>query len=680
MSVSGMVAYAHSLGDDKAFTNVFPYIGIGVYEATVVGDALLSVSGSSPTGSKTYDQFKSYADKTVSADGSAYQQWNFYQWTLYKMMSYAVMGTKNSQAMMGDGPVDNGSASETGLADAAGPYAQATDGYSKLFIENPWGSLGEFIGNTWFEDVVVYAGNVLGGSNLGTKYPMSFNLPSDSGWIHGSDFRPAAWDFPTHVGGDNSLDLGASGDYFYVVGGNGPLAAGSAYSSNPLEPGVSFLNTVNGYHTSGEFFGSRLAYVMSEDAVAVIVVIDGMTFKVIPGKAELIGYSGEPTELTVPDRVNGASVTAITDDALSGCRSLASIVLPETLTSIGARAFQDCESLTSLTIPDSVSSIGSSSFRNCTSLSELYIGESVRNIYDDAFNDCPIASLVISAENVGGDFNGIETLTSLEFLQNVKSIADGAFSGCSSLDSICIQNAETSVGNGAFPGTLRDGDSPVKEGDVSGSYFKDAEGTFNRVMSTVIIRSNDPSFGSVDPDEIVDVRYKVGISTDGNTLTVGETEVTAFPADSDEQYGYSFVRWNVPSTSVTGDMEITAVFKRTVNQYTVTVVAQPDGYGTVSAASFKAGYGTPVHAEGNVLWIGSETSTAVPADSDAQYSYSFVSWNGMPDVVKGDVTVYAVFERTTNVYEVKVVAQPDGYGTVQARPGDAASVPYGSTF
>ena len=150
--------------------------------------------------------------------------------------------------------------------------------------------------------------------------------------------------------------------------------------------------------------------------------------------------------------------------------------------------------------------IGSSSFRNCTSLSELYIGESVRNIYDDAFENCPISSLVIGAENVGGVFNGIETLTSLEFLQNVKSIADGAFSGCSSLDSICIQNAETSVGNGAFPGTLRDGDSPVKEGDVFGSYFKDAEGTFNRVMSTVIIRSNDPSFGSVDLDEIDNVR------------------------------------------------------------------------------------------------------------------------------------------------------------------------------
>ncbi len=42
------------------------------------------------------------------------------------MMAYAVMGTKNSQAMLGNGPVDNGSASTTGLADAEGPYADST--------------------------------------------------------------------------------------------------------------------------------------------------------------------------------------------------------------------------------------------------------------------------------------------------------------------------------------------------------------------------------------------------------------------------------------------------------------------------------------------------------------------------------------------------------------------------
>ena len=169
-------------------------------------------------------------------------------------------------------------------------------------------------------------------------------------------------------------------------------------------------------------------------------------------------------------------------------------------------------------------------------------------------------------------------------------------------------------------------------------------------MSTVIIRSNDPSFGSVDLDEIDNVRYKVGISTDENTLTVGETEVTAVPADSDEQYGYSFVRWNVLSTSVTGDMEITAVFKRTVNQYTVTVVAQPDGYGSVTRGSFKVDYGTAVTADGNVLTVGDAAITATPAEAAGGYSYEFVGWFIGDDQVQSGtigspVTFTAKFER-----------------------------------
>ena len=58
----------------------------------------------------------------------------------------------------------------------------------------------------------------------------------------------------------------------------------------------------------------------------------------------------------------------IADRAFSRCSSLTSIIIPNSVTSIGRVAFFECSSLTSVTIPNSVTSIGYNAFYRCKSL------------------------------------------------------------------------------------------------------------------------------------------------------------------------------------------------------------------------------------------------------------------------------------------------------------------------
>jgi len=166
-----------------------------------------------------------------------------------------------------------------------------------------------------------------------------------------------------------------------------------------------------------------------------------------------LSYCKSVTKVIIPD-----GVTSIGSSAFERCKSLTEVVIPDSVTSIGNYAFQYCGSLTSVVIPDSVTSIGYYAFYSCESLTEIVIPDGVTSIGNYAFRDCSSLTSVVIGNGVTsiGDyvFYDCDSLTSIEIPDGVTSIGQSAFSGCESLTRVVIGNGVTSIGSYAFSGCI----------------------------------------------------------------------------------------------------------------------------------------------------------------------------------------------------------------------------------
>ena len=182
-------------------------------------------------------------------------------------------------------------------------------------------------------------------------------------------------------------------------------------------------------------------------------------------------YTGSGGDVVIPE-----SVTSIGASAFWGCSSLTSVVIPESVTSIGDWAFEGCKGLADangfviiqnalhdyygkggdVVIPEGVTSIGASAFWECSSLASVVIPEGVTSIGDKAFWGCSSLTSVVIPEGVTsiGDwaFYGCSSLASVVIPEGVTSIGTDAFNGCSSLTSVVIPASVTSISDSAFYG------------------------------------------------------------------------------------------------------------------------------------------------------------------------------------------------------------------------------------
>lgn len=137
------------------------------------------------------------------------------------------------------------------------------------------------------------------------------------------------------------------------------------------------------------------------------------------------------TDIIIPATYEGKPVTAVLQRAFENRSQITSVIIPCSVTSIGASAFYACTNLATISIPDSVTTIGNAAFGACHNLTSVAIPGSVTSLGEAMFTAC-----------IG--------LTSVTIPNSVTSIGERAFHSCINLASIIIPDSVTSIGVDAF--------------------------------------------------------------------------------------------------------------------------------------------------------------------------------------------------------------------------------------
>ena len=246
----------------------------------------------------------------------------------------------------------------------------------------------------------------------------------------------------------------------------------------------------------------------------------------------LCAYKGEMSQGTHIKVKEGT--IEICGGVFQGCTGLASIEIPNSVTSIGSSAFEGCSSLTSVTIPNSVTEIGGQAFCFCTELMSIEVDKDnqsytsvdgvlydknkttliccpggktsveipngVTNIGYAAFAGCTGLTTITIPNGVTlidyATFFGCTGLTSIEIPNSVTKIELWAFNGCTGLTSIVIPNSVTRLHYQAFVGCI--GLTSVTIG--KGVDFSDIEHLLSVCTGLMFINvdENNSKYASID--------------------------------------------------------------------------------------------------------------------------------------------------------------------------------------
>lgn len=109
--------------------------------------------------------------------------------------------------------------------------------------------------------------------------------------------------------------------------------------------------------------------------------VNGYKYKKLSnGTAMITGYSGNATNIIIPEKLDGLKVTAIGASSFRGNHKITSVTIPNTVNTMGEKAFQFCSKLKSVSIGKGIKSLPKYAFGNCSSLKTFTIPAQVTRV------------------------------------------------------------------------------------------------------------------------------------------------------------------------------------------------------------------------------------------------------------------------------------------------------------
>ena len=213
--------------------------------------------------------------------------------------------------------------------------------------------------------------------------------------------------------------------------------------------------------------------------------------------AIVVGYEGTEADVVIGSEYEGVPVTTIGKDAFK-TKSISSVIIPNSVTTIGDYAFAYCPMLTRVVLGDKVATIGTQAFYNSNSAlyTEYESGKYLRSGDNDYAVLLEVTRKDLSYYKIHKDttiianyvFLSSSNLSRVVIPENVTSIGEYAFAYCSNITKVEFLGNVTNIGNAAFNQCYAITDVYYTGTEVE--WAKINIGSYNSTITTATIHYN----------------------------------------------------------------------------------------------------------------------------------------------------------------------------------------------